>query len=88
LVVQNEGLVSRVLTSRIGVERATQRLERKSDFAGTSPFGSLEDEMLEKVAYTAELLRLMGGTLPHPDTHGRRPHTGNPLGDNTNAVVQ
>jgi hypothetical protein len=88
VVVQNQGLITRILTSRIGVERATQGLERKSDFAGTSPFGSLEDEMLEEVTYTAELLRLMGGTLPHPDTHGRRPHTGNTLRNNTNAVVQ
>jgi len=79
VLVQDPGLEAGVLSGGVGVQGASQALQRQGDLPSRALPGTLEDHVLQEVAGAHELRRLMGGPLPDPNPDGSGADPWDPL---------
>jgi hypothetical protein len=88
VLVEHMGLITRVFTSRVGIEAPPEGLEGESDFMRGAALRSLEHEVLHQMAHTTRLGSLVSGTLLDPNAHRSRAYVGPSFGYNAYSVVE
>ena len=67
MLVEDPGLIRRVLPARVGVQGTAQGLQRQRQLARTPLPSTLEDHVLQEVAGTCHRFGVVRRTVPDPD---------------------
>src|SRR5688500_5610100 len=86
MLVEHSRVIDRVLTRRVRVQCATQRLELERNLLCAAPFGPLEHHVLEEMRYAHALARLVKRCGAHPCPERDRPYSRNEFREHGQAV--
>ena len=88
VVVQDLGIIGRLLARRVGVELAADILDLLGDAEGGAPLGALEQHVLDEMRHAVDARGLVARADPDPAAERDRLHAGHRVGGDAQPVRQ